>query len=76
MLVVNVLGFVGNGTGSKAFPSNGTTLSYLTSGDLGWGAHTQVYPKSKTRPSISFAVERFSKRLAQFENLGTDVIVP
>lgn len=75
LLLVYIHGFMGNETSFQSFPAHLHNLLSITLEDLGWGVHTKVYPKFKTRNNISVATEGFSKWLAQFENPNTDVIL-
>ncbi|CAZ86613.1 unnamed protein product [Tuber melanosporum] len=75
LLLVYIHGFMGNETSFQSFPAHLHNLLSVTLEDLGWGVHTKVYPKFKTRNNISLATEGFSRWLAQFENPGTDVIL-
>ncbi|PWW74894.1 hypothetical protein C7212DRAFT_203389, partial [Tuber magnatum] len=75
LLLVYIHGFMGNETSFQSFPAHLHNLLSVTLEDLGWGVHTKVYPKFKTRHNISVATDGFSKWLAQFENPGTDVVL-
>ncbi|RPA92383.1 hypothetical protein L873DRAFT_1794290 [Choiromyces venosus 120613-1] len=75
LLLIYIHGFMGNETSFQSFPAHLHNLLSVTLEDLGWGVHTKVYPKFKTRNNISVATEGFSRWLAQFENPGTDVIL-
>ena len=64
LLSVYIYAFMGNKWSIQSFPAYLRDLLSVTLEDLGWGVHTEVYPRFKTRKNISVATEGFSKWLA------------
>ncbi|KAJ9637206.1 hypothetical protein H2199_007492 [Coniosporium tulheliwenetii] len=74
LLLVYIHGFMGTETSFQSFPAHVHNLVNITLADT-HVIHTKIYPRYRSRRSMDFARDDFSKWLSPHESPDTDVIL-
>ncbi|KAI8936659.1 hypothetical protein NX059_007056 [Plenodomus lindquistii] len=74
LLLVYIHGFMGNETSFRSFPAHVHNLVTVTLSES-HVVHTKIYPRYRSRNTLSVARDDFSKWLAPHEDPWTDVIL-
>jgi len=74
LLLIYIHGFVGNETSFAEFPAHVHTIATERLAET-HVVYSKVYPRYKTRDSIEFVRDQFSKWLGPHESANTDVIL-
>ncbi|KAF2101213.1 hypothetical protein NA57DRAFT_21171, partial [Rhizodiscina lignyota] len=74
LVLIYIHGFMGAETSFKSFPAHVHNLTKVLLADS-HVVHTKIYPRYRSRKSIDFATEDFSKWLTPHESPDTDVVL-